>query len=139
MARIPRIHTALFIQMSGTRRPRVWRQSTVASDFTLGPDPSNPSGNRATLLWGMPPECTPRLRIDRTVAAVVSRPITRVVATLRVTPRVSPAADSLGLGSCDLGSSLISPAQLGHLVQLLARRTYTPSEVRLIYSQLGEP
>ena len=24
----------------------VWRQSTVACDFTLGPDPSNPSGNR---------------------------------------------------------------------------------------------
>ena len=25
---------------SGIRRPRVWRQSTVACDFTLGPDPS---------------------------------------------------------------------------------------------------
>ena len=23
------------------RSPRVWRQSTVACDFTLGPDPSN--------------------------------------------------------------------------------------------------
>ena len=41
LARIPRIYTALFIQLSGTRRPRVWRQSTVVSDFTLGPDPSN--------------------------------------------------------------------------------------------------
>ena len=39
LARIPRIFTALFIQLSGTRRPRVWRQSTVACDFTLGPDP----------------------------------------------------------------------------------------------------
>ena len=28
-----------FIQLSGTRSPRVWRQSTVACDFTLGPDP----------------------------------------------------------------------------------------------------
>ena len=26
---------------SGTRRLRVWRKSTVACDFTLGPDPSN--------------------------------------------------------------------------------------------------
>ena len=47
LARIPRIHTALFIQLSGARSPRVWRsswvwrQSTVACDFTLGPDPSN--------------------------------------------------------------------------------------------------
>ena len=40
LARIPRIFTALFIQLSGARRPRVWRQSTVVSDFTLGPDPS---------------------------------------------------------------------------------------------------
>ena len=39
LARIPRIFTALFIQLSGARRPRVWRQSTVVSDFTLGPDP----------------------------------------------------------------------------------------------------
>ena len=40
LARIPRIFTALFIQLSGARRPRVWRQSAVACDFTLGPAPS---------------------------------------------------------------------------------------------------
>ena len=48
LARIPRIYTAFsFIQPclskraeSGTRRPRVWRQSAVTCDFTLGPDPS---------------------------------------------------------------------------------------------------
>ena len=48
LARIPRIYTAFsFIQPclskraeSGARRPRVWRQSAVACDFTLGPDPS---------------------------------------------------------------------------------------------------
>ena len=37
---IPRINhnPLLFPRLS--RRPRVWRQSTVACDFTLGPDPS---------------------------------------------------------------------------------------------------
>ena len=48
LARIPRIFTAFsFIQPClskrvemGTRRPRVWHQSAVAGDFTLGPDPS---------------------------------------------------------------------------------------------------
>ena len=47
LSQIPRIYTAFsFIQPclskraeSGARRPRVWRQSTVVSDFTLGPDP----------------------------------------------------------------------------------------------------
>ena len=40
---IPRInHNPLprLWSQSGIRRPRVWRQSTVACDFTLGPDPS---------------------------------------------------------------------------------------------------
>ena len=123
MALIPRINTALLIQPSVPGlAPKV-----------------EPAG-----LWsGAAPGSGPQSAL-RLVSRLVSRPVARVVATLRVAALrvatwVRNAADSLGLGSCDLGSSLVSPAQLGHLVQLLARRTYTPSEVRLIYSQLGEP
>ena len=54
--------------------PRVWRQSTVARDFTLGPDPSKHS----TLLWGLTPASSLRL-IRRPVTTVVIRgPVTRV-------------------------------------------------------------
>ena len=107
----------------------------VTDCFSIKAQPSGlaPKYSRERLYFGARPQCAgARLRL-------VSRPIPRVIATLRVATWVRTAADSLGLGSCDLGSSLVSPAQLGHLVQLLARRTYTPSEVRLIYSQLGEP
>ena len=38
------------------RSPRVWRQSTVACDFTLGPDPS--IHRIPTLLWGLTPATT---------------------------------------------------------------------------------
>ena len=114
MARIPRINTALLIQ------PSVPGLAPKVEPAGLGSGAAPGSGPQSAL-------------------RLVSRPVARVVATLRVATWVRTAADSLGLGSCDLGSSLVSPAQLGHLVQLLARRTYTPSEVRLIYSQLGEP
>ena len=119
MARIPRINTALLIQ------PSVPGLAPKVEPAGLGSGAAPGSGPQSAL-------------------RLVSRPVARVVATLRVAAVrvatwVRTAADSLGLGSCDLGSSLVSPAQLGHLVQLLARRTYTPSEVRLIYSQLGEP
>ena len=62
LARISRINTALFYSPVSLRRsPRVWRQSTVASDFTLGPDPSNHLQG-ATLLWGLPPATTPSIK-----------------------------------------------------------------------------
>ena len=34
-----KVHLSKRVEM-GARRPRVWRQSAVACDFTLGPDPS---------------------------------------------------------------------------------------------------
>ena len=66
--------------------------------------------SRATLLWGLTPECTSRLRlVSWTVARVVGRPVARVVATLRASTRVRTTADGLGLGQV-----------LGNLQQVVA-------------------
>ena len=83
--------------------PRVWRQSTVARDFTLGPDPSKHS----TLLWGLTPESSLRL---------IRRPVTRVIRATRSTT----AAVRLTLGSSNLSLGLVSPAELHILLQLFA-------------------
>ena len=56
------------------RSPRVWRQSTVACDFTLGPDPREHS----TLLWGLTPASSLRLIRRPVTRVVVRRPISRV-------------------------------------------------------------
>ena len=54
---------------SGTRRPRVWRQSTVVCDFTSGPDPSTHC--RMTILTPHSPLLTPRIQHIITVTQIL--------------------------------------------------------------------
>ena len=81
------------------RSPWVWRQSTVACDFTSGPDPSKHS----TLLWGLTPASSLRL-VSRTVAGVIRWSIAGVVTTSATTSRRAAALTILRLPLCHCSS-----------------------------------